>query len=326
MEIVLNYRVKAGKYDDNDDVFEWTVAEAGEDLKDAYERAIMTDTDFDDVPELESLCDTAYGDIEKHVLKRLADSGDDFFVLECLGETKMDPDELNELVHAKDPRAIRFFGLEGLPDGELQKWDSADMDSLPLVKDFKEGFAPRNPFECGYTLTVWIPESDRAPDDGETEKYLRKALSDDDVALAEEVVLAQSDNYSGDLIEKAFEIAEEVGCQEFILKNKRRDLRCRPPIELLHPYRSESVSDSPSPPSSLLNSRRSPGWQSRTSHIASRVESLIALTLPVFSLDRFTLVMPTLFESSTRVIFLSSITWSRRITIGISHTRSCTSA
>ena len=64
-------------------------------------------------------------------------------------------------------------------------------------------------------------------------------------------------------------------------------------------------------------SMMSPGWQSSASHIASRVENLTPLTLPVFSLERFTGVTPTLLESSTRVIFLSSSMRSNRITIAI---------
>ena len=34
--------------------------------------------------------------------------------------------------------------------------------------------------------------------------------------LAEELVLEQSGNYSGDLLKKSLEIAEETGCQEVI--------------------------------------------------------------------------------------------------------------
>ena len=60
----------------------------------------------------------------------------------------------------------------------------------------------------------------------------------------------------------------------------------------------------------------SPGWQPRASHMASRVEKRMALTLPVFIFERFTFAMPTRSESSFRDIFLSAITRSSLSIIG----------
>ena len=220
MDIVLNYKVKAGKYDNNDDVFQWVVKTPNEQLKKTYYKAVMTGTDFDEIPELQALCEEAYKEIAEFELHKMVDSGEDYFALECLGEVKMDLDELNELVHSKNPHAISFFGLEGLTDSDVQKWDSAEIDRIPLIKEFKEGFTPKNPFECGYRLTVWLPECEDTPDDEEIEAYLRETLAAKDISLAEEVILEQNENYSGNLIEKSFEIAAEVGCQEFIDKNK----------------------------------------------------------------------------------------------------------
>lgn len=71
--------------------------------------------------------------------------------------------------------------------------------------------------------------------------------------------------------------------------------------------------------SSRLNSRISPGWQSRTSHIASSVEKRMALTFPVFILDRFTFASPTLSDNSLSDIFLSAITRSSRKIIAMAH-------
>ncbi len=92
--------------------------------------------------------------------------------------------------------------------------------------------------------------------------------------------------------------------------DRRRGQACGPASSS---GRSSSFGAGPS----LANSRISPGWQSRTSQMASSVESLMALTFPVLSLERLTLVIPTLLESSTRVIFLSSMTRSKRMIIGI---------
>ena len=80
----------------------------------------------------------------------------------------------------------------------------------------------KSPFDCGYKITVFFPDDDLpVPEDDEIEEYLRKVLSDGNLSLAEEVILEHNGNYSGNLIEKSFEIAEEVGCREFIDKNKQ---------------------------------------------------------------------------------------------------------
>ena len=62
----------------------------------------------------------------------------------------------------------------------------------------------------------------------------------------------------------------------------------------------------------------SPGWQSRTSHIASSVENRIALTFPVFIFDKLTLAIPILSDNSFSEIFRSAIILSRRKIIDIS--------
>ncbi|MBO7407823.1 MAG: hypothetical protein J6V14_09365 [Clostridia bacterium] len=68
---------------------------------------------------------------------------------------------------------------------------------------------------------MFFPYEEIVPEDGEIEEYLREALTAGDVELAEEIVLEQNGNYSGNLIEKVFELAAETGCQEFIDKNKQ---------------------------------------------------------------------------------------------------------
>ena len=61
----------------------------------------------------------------------------------------------------------------------------------------------------------------------------------------------------------------------------------------------------------------SPGWQSSTSQMASRVEKRMALIFPVLILDRLTLEMPTCSARWLREIFLSAMTRSRRKMIGM---------
>ena len=61
----------------------------------------------------------------------------------------------------------------------------------------------------------------------------------------------------------------------------------------------------------------SPGWQSSTSQMASRVEKRMALIFPVLILERLTLEMPTCSARWLREIFLSAMTRSRRKMIGM---------
>src|SRR5690606_11050434 len=62
----------------------------------------------------------------------------------------------------------------------------------------------------------------------------------------------------------------------------------------------------------------SPGLQSKTLHIASSVSNLTPFALPVFKIDRLTIVSPTFSDNCVNDIFrLANIT-SKLITIGIS--------
>ena len=63
--------------------------------------------------------------------------------------------------------------------------------------------------------------------------------------------------------------------------------------------------------SSSLNSKISPGWQLSSIQIALSVENRIAFALPVFKMDKFAFVMPTLSESSLSDIFRFAIITSR---------------
>lgn len=66
-----------------------------------------------------------------------------------------------------------------------------------------------------------------------------------------------------------------------------------------------------------LNSKISPGWQSRVLQMASSVLKRIAFAFPVFRLDRLDNVRFIFSESSFSDIFLLAIITSRFIIIGI---------
>ena len=165
MKIKLNYTVKLGKYDNNEDVFDWEVESTDEEIEKAYKKAIMTGEDFEDVPELETLRDQGYKEIEQVELEKLRNDQDDYFAIQC----------------------------------------------------FKND---ENPFEKGYKIEVYFADEEIIPEDEEIEEYLTEAMKAQDLEFTYAIMLEQNENYSGSLIEKAFEIAEEVGFQEFIEKNK----------------------------------------------------------------------------------------------------------
>ena len=169
MKLLLNYTVKLGKFDGNDDVFEREIESTDELMEKAYKRAIMTGTYFEDVPEFQPLCEQVYKEVEQEQLEKLRAEGDDAFANECFMKSK-------------------------------------------------------SPFDCGYKIEVFFPDGFEfpVPEAEDIEEYLKAALAAGDIELAEEVVLEQSANYDGDLIAKSFELAKEVGCQEFIDKNKSK--------------------------------------------------------------------------------------------------------
>ena len=75
-------------------------------------------------------------------------------MLECQGLAEVDPYEINDLIADRDPHALAFFGLEDADDDELDEWDANDLDELPLIKDFNEGFEPYSPFDEGWCLNI----------------------------------------------------------------------------------------------------------------------------------------------------------------------------
>ena len=88
MKILFDYSVKLGKYDGNYDVFQWEVESSDETMCKAFERARMTGTYLEDVPELEPLRQQAYREIEKEQIEKLRREGDDALALQCFKEGK----------------------------------------------------------------------------------------------------------------------------------------------------------------------------------------------------------------------------------------------
>ena len=119
----------------------------------AYDNAIVNGIPLDDVAELRNALRRAYSEIEEMEIQKSIDFGDEY-TMECQGLAEMDIDELNNLVAERNPHALEFFALTDADEEELEEWDANDLDELPPIKDFVEGFEPYSPYDEGWILNV----------------------------------------------------------------------------------------------------------------------------------------------------------------------------
>lgn len=151
MTVQLRYGVTFGKCDSSDWI-DWEIELTDEEAV-AYNNAVANEIPLNEVPELQDALQRAYDDIEDEEISMGLDMGDEY-VMQCQGEAEMDPDELNDLISDRDAHALEFFGLTDADEDELDEWDANDLDELPLIKDFVEGFEPYSPYDEGWTLNV----------------------------------------------------------------------------------------------------------------------------------------------------------------------------
>lgn len=162
MTVELRYGVTFGKLDSSDWI-EWEI-ELTDEEEIAYKNAIKNHIPLNEVAELQEALQRAYEEIEAEEISMGIDNGDEY-VLECQGEAEVDLYELNDLVAARDPHALAFFGLTDADEDEIDGWDANDLDELPLIKDFIEGFEPYSPYDEGWILNVEFVEPDEDEED-----------------------------------------------------------------------------------------------------------------------------------------------------------------
>ena len=149
--VELRYGVIFGK-GDSSDWMEWEVGLTEEEAK-IYDEAIANGEPLDEVEGLQDALQRAYEEIEEEEIQ-MGIENEYEYVLECQGLAEVDPYEINDLIADRDPHALAFFGLEDADDDELDEWDANDLDELPLIKDFNEGFEPYSPFDEGWSLNI----------------------------------------------------------------------------------------------------------------------------------------------------------------------------
>lgn len=118
-----------------------------------YDKAVENETPLEDVTELQEALNRVYEEIEEMEIQNGIDYEEDY-VMECLGLSEMDRDELNDLIESRDSHALAFFGLEEASEEELEEWDAYDLDEVPTVAEFQEDFEPCSPYDEGWTLRV----------------------------------------------------------------------------------------------------------------------------------------------------------------------------
>ena len=151
MDVEGRYYVSFGKGDSSDWI-DWTILLNDREAE-IYRHAVENGISLNGIPELEGALSRAYEEIEEEEI-RMGIENEYEYVMECQGVAPMDPDEINDLIADGDPHALAFFGLEDADEDELEAWDANDLDELPLIKDFVEGFEPYSPYDEGWTLIV----------------------------------------------------------------------------------------------------------------------------------------------------------------------------
>lgn len=149
--VELRYGVTFAKGDSSDWI-DWEI-ELTDEEEAIYDNAIENEIPLNEIEELEGALQRAYEEIEEQEIS-LAIENEDEYVMECQGLAEVDPDEINDLIADRDPHTLEFFGLEDADDDELDEWDANDLDELPRIKDFVEGFEPNSPYDEGWTLNV----------------------------------------------------------------------------------------------------------------------------------------------------------------------------
>lgn len=133
----------------------------------AYRRARRLRLPYDDIDELFEVRYQA-----EHEICEMLDEEHDLDIHASEDNEKMDPDELNELVHGGDSRAIAFFGLESLQESELMQWDAHRLSyaEVPTTEEFfgtksdryidelewlEQGYTVYVDFQCHEDLTTF---------------------------------------------------------------------------------------------------------------------------------------------------------------------------
>ena len=107
------------------------------------------------IKELEEVLERERKYVERALTYSYLELGDQF-VTECICNSFVSVEELNDLVHRRDNLAMEFFGLENCSDEEVQAWDASSLELLPPSYFFYKDM--QGPFQKGWKLDARFPE------------------------------------------------------------------------------------------------------------------------------------------------------------------------
>ena len=224
MKIVkIHYGVTFGKGDSSDWIdYDLTLSDEEEAF---YDDAVANDIPLEDVPELQDALKRAYDEIEEMEIQTGLDIEDEY-VMECQGVAPMEQDELNDLIAARDPHALAFFGLTDASEEELDEWDAYDLvdDEIPTIAEFKEDFEPYSPYEAGWSLYVEFAEPEEIEEEEPIEwdaycdyPFAMEVVNGEIISLTatyqnaiKEMLLANLDISEEDLIDYLMALSEDA--------------------------------------------------------------------------------------------------------------------
>ena len=124
-----------------------------------YNNAVRNNIPLNSVAELSDTLAELREEIETKIIDDFIAAGNEY-VCKCEGIVPVDPAEINKLVADRDKGALKFLGLENATENELDNWEASTLETLPLVRNFYNGFGTHSPFDDKWTLTVEYIEPD----------------------------------------------------------------------------------------------------------------------------------------------------------------------
>lgn len=118
-----------------------------------YNNAVRDNIPLNSVEELADTLAEFREEIETKIIDDFITAGNEY-VCKCEGVVPVDPAEINKLVADHDKGALKFLKLENATETELENWDASTLETIPLVRDFYNGFGTHSPFDDKWTLTV----------------------------------------------------------------------------------------------------------------------------------------------------------------------------
>ena len=127
-----------------------------------YNNAVRNNIPLNSVEELADTLAELREEIETKIIDDFITAGNEY-VCKCEGVVPVDPAEINKLVADRDKGALKFLGLENATEDELKNWDASTLETIPLVRDFYNGFGTHSPFDDKWKLTVEFLEPNEKP-------------------------------------------------------------------------------------------------------------------------------------------------------------------